>query len=326
VRDLGAAELLTEAFLLDQDFPTHFVRHFLERRDSLLRALTKIYPRSAPVVAEHLREARGDEKALEDAVADALEIIGYDITRIGGSGRPDGIAEARLGRRGRGTEALAYSITYDAKSIVSGNTQAIQAATARTSILRVHREKFKADHTLLVAPGFEGATDPDANLGRTCVNDSITPITIEDLARLVELFPLRLFTPATLRPLFDCHLPAECTRFVDALAQQEPPEPPPIEQILNIVAEVSQRRDAVSVDTVNTVLNERLGMDLGAESVDAILRSLRALAPNSVWYEEGLVSLNTSVSAVQAEIQQTIAPLPTALADAYRAALGSSEH
>lgn len=32
VRDLGAAELLTEAFLLDQDFPSHFVRQFLADR------------------------------------------------------------------------------------------------------------------------------------------------------------------------------------------------------------------------------------------------------------------------------------------------------
>ena len=89
-----------------------------------------------------------------------------------------------------------------------------------------------------MAPGFEGGTDPTSNLGLTCVNDSITPITIGDLARLVELFPLRLFTPATLRPLFDCHLPSGCEAFVDELALRQPPAPPPIVKVLEIVAEV----------------------------------------------------------------------------------------
>jgi hypothetical protein len=325
VRDLGAAELLTEAFLLDQDFPSHFVRQFLERRDALLRALTKVYPRSAPVVAQHLRDAHGDENALEDAVADALELIGYDVTRIGGKGQPDGLAQAGIGRRGRGTDALAYSVTYDAKSIVSGNKEAIQAGTARTSILRVHREKSKAEHTLLVAPGFQGGSDPKSNLGLTCVNDDITPITIDDLARLVELFPLRLYTPATLRPLFDCHLPSGSKAFVDELAQHEPPEPPPIVKVLEIITEVSLRQDAVSVDTVNTVLNERYKLDLGADAVDAILRALAALAPTSFWYEDGVVSLNGSVDAVQDEIQSTIAPLPDELAAAYRTAMGTQQ-
>jgi len=71
------------------------------------------------------------------------------------------------------------------------------------------------------------------------------------------------------------------------------------------------------------VLNERYATDLGSDAVDAILRALAALAPTSVWYEDGIVSLNGSVDAVQAEIHNTIVPLPDELADAYRAALGT---
>src|SRR4029077_14577431 len=130
VRDIGAAELLTEAFLLDQDFPTFFIRRFLDRRDTLLRALTKLAPRSAPVIAEQLRDSRHSEKELEDAAADALQLLGYEVQRIGGNGKPDGIATARLGRLAKDDSAPSYSFTYDTKSTRSSEKEAIQAGTA----------------------------------------------------------------------------------------------------------------------------------------------------------------------------------------------------
>ena len=75
---------------------------------------------------------------------------------------------------------------------------------------------------------------------------------------------------------------------------------------------------------MNTVLNERFRLDLGADAVDAILRAMAALAPTAFWYEDGVVSLNASVDAVQDEIQDTIAPLPDELAAAYRTAMGAN--
>lgn len=323
LRDIGAAEFLTEAYLLDEGFPDTFVRRLLERRDTLLRALTKVRPRSAPVIAEQLRDAKRKKDDLEDAVGDALELLGYDVQRIGGSGTPDGIARARIGRRGRGTDPMHYSLTYDAKSITSSKKEAIQAGTARTSILNLHRQKAKANHTLLVAPDFEGGTDDESNLAGTCKNDSITPIRVEDLAKLVEIFPLRMISPMTLRPLFDCYTPEQSAEFIDTL-NENLPNPPPIEDILHIIAEYSLRKDAVSIDSINAALIERKDIDLGAAELETVVRGLAALAPRGLWFDDSTISLNTSVETVREEIRATIDPLPSELTSEFERLLGET--
>ena len=333
LRDFGAAELLTQVYLLDEGFPDNFVNMLLERRNALLRALTKLRPRSAPVVAQQLRDSKNDEDELEDAVADSLELLGYDVVRIGGRGKPDGTATARLGRRGRGGEVASYSFTYDAKSVIVGKKEAIQAQKARTSILRVHREdvneqredtrEVEANHTLLVAPDFEGANDVNSNLAKTCKNDKITPIRVEDLARLVEIFPLRMVSPLTLRPLFERFLPKDCGEFVREL-ETAAVDAPPIGEILDTIERYSARRDAVSVDAINAALYERLDIDLGLDGVYAIIRGLSALAPKGIWFdEEGLVSLNASVGMVKQEILATIDPLSPELSSVYKELLQS---
>lgn len=320
VRDVAAAELLTEAYLLDQDFPSAFVRRFLERRDALLRALAKIGPKSAPVVAQQLRDARNDEKELEDAVADALELIGYEVRRIGGSKKPDGVATARLGRLERRVGPADYSLTYDAKSVRSSAKEAIQAGAARTATLKVHREAEDANHTLLVAPDFEGGSDPNSNLSKTCKSDGITPARIDDLARLVELFPFRDISPRALRELFDLHIPEQTQEFVKGITAAAH-DPPPIRAVLDVIADYSVKRDAVEVAAVNAALNERENLDLGIEEVEAVVRGLKALAPRTIHFDDDVVSLNASVEAVQEELRQTLDPLPDELTKPYRDAL-----
>lgn len=323
LRDFGAAELLTQVYLMDEGFPGNFVSMVLERRNALLRALTKLRPRSAPVVAQQLRDSKRHKNELEDAVADSLQLLGYDVVRIGGNGKPDGIATARLGKRGRGGEAASYSFTYDSKSVVSGKKEAIQAQTARTSILRVHREDVDANHTLLVAPDFEGATDMSSNLAKTCTNDKVTPIRVDDLARLVEIFPFRMVSPLTLRPLFDRFLPKQCGEFVREL-EEAVLNVPPIGEILDTIERYSARKDSVSVDAINAALYERLTVDLGWDNVYATVRGLAALAPRGIWFdEEGFVSLNASARMVKQEIQATIDPLSPELSSVYEELLQS---
>jgi len=56
-------------------------------------SLTMRFPRSAPIIAQRLRDASNDENALEDAVGDALELLGFSVIRLGGSTHgTDGIA------------------------------------------------------------------------------------------------------------------------------------------------------------------------------------------------------------------------------------------
>jgi Histidine kinase-, DNA gyrase B-, and HSP90-like ATPase len=187
LRLVGVTELLTQVYMLDEDLDPQLVRKILKRRDEYLRALVNIHPRSSSVVARQLRDSKGLRDELEDAVADALELLGFEVTRIGGNDNPDGIARASLGPRAE-DGSQNYSVTYDAKS--SGHP-AIKAKTVGTSTLKKHRESHDADYSLVVAPGYEGGTDSESSISKTCRSDAVTPLAVEQLAELVELFPFR---------------------------------------------------------------------------------------------------------------------------------------
>jgi hypothetical protein len=352
MRLLALTELLTEAYMLDEDIAPDVVHRVMSRRDAFLRGLVKRYPRSALIVARHLRDSSNQDKELEDAVADALELIGFFVQRVSGTGDTDGIAVARLGHRTQGSET--YALTYDAKSsgakaaskILEGTDgeaepaskrgtprqPRISASTAKTSILRVHRERAREKHglkvdpafTLLVAPGFQGDGLDDSLIERVCHNDTITPITVEDFARLVELFPLRRVSPLTMRQLFaDCRTPEQSRDFVNAVEREEQPPVPPVREIIDALVKHSDRKMAVTVDSIAGSLFEQLGerLDLTEDEWTAIVRGLAALAPKSVFYDGRLVALNATPDVVLRELHDTLGEYPSGLADDLIAAL-----
>ncbi|WP_158920372.1 hypothetical protein [Streptomyces sp. NBRC 109706] len=328
--------------MLDEHIDAATVNRIMKRRDAFLRDLVSYYPRSAPVIAKSLRDSSNDEKALEDAVADALGIMGYHVQRVGGKGTPDGIATVRLGRRSS-ESSQSYALTYDAKSSGSDARRMldpekqkpserparIQAGTARTSVLRVHRERaaeqFNLDvaprFTLLVAPGFQGDGDEKALIGDICRNDGITPITVEDLARLVELFPLRRLTPLKLQELFASHTPDGTRAFVDAVQEQDPPAAPPVSEVIELLVQYSERRTPVTVDTIMTAVYERRGIDLDRDETAAIVRGLAALAPATMYFDGQIVALNATPQGLLGELGQTLNEYPHRLAGAYKVAI-----
>jgi hypothetical protein len=319
LRLVGVTELLTQIYMLDEDIEPLLVIKILNRRDEFLRALVNIHPRSAPVVARQLRDAKTYKNELEDAVADALETLGFEVTRIGGNGEPDGIARARLGAREVDGGSTDYALTYDSKS---SKHDAIQAATAKTDALRKHREKHKADYSLLVAPGYEGDSVQESSIETYCTNNTVTPITVEDLARLVDVFPFRPVTPETLRELFTHRTPAATREYVDRLVGSDAPSPPPVRQILELTRELSDRQDAVDVSTLSTALRLRHSIDIPNRPLTAVLRGLSALAPDGLWFEgDERFALNASVESVMAELRATVGPLDDEVAGAFRAVL-----
>jgi hypothetical protein len=312
--------------------------------------LVKHYPRSAAVVARHLRASSNDEKELEDAVADALTLLGYTVRRLGGTGGTDGIALAKLGRRK--DESATYALTYDAKSsakdaqeVLTGDgavpakksgakAPRIQAGTARTSVLRVHREKAQAryslpvapEYTLLVAPGFQGDGVDDSLIVEICKNDGITPVTVEDLARLVELFPILRVSPAGLLGLYRSRAPHDTRKFVDDLSKTEKPPVPPVLDIINAIVEQSERKLPVTVDLIAGVLLTKFGdkVDLEEDEWSAIVRGLAALAPQSLYHDGRVIALNSSPKNLLAEIYESLGSYPDALVEDFRDAVSST--
>ncbi|MEV4385036.1 ATP-binding protein [Micromonospora sp. NPDC049580] len=347
---LGLTEILTQAYLLDENVAPDVVARVMRRRDSFLRAITQRYPHSAHIIAQALRDASNDENALEDAVADALELLGYDVLRLGGSGHgTDGVATARLGLR-KEPMTDSYAFTYDAKSTANAVGQLlkdedgkplygedgkrlraesspgkIRADTARTSILKVHRQRASAKHelpvepafTLLVAPGFQGGQDEEGLINDVCVNDAITAITVQDLATLVELFALQGLNPHDLRTLFDERTPSQTRAWVEARSRAARVPRPPVATLVDCIVRYSEQKRVTSKDALGAYLAAE-GHDLRADEIDALVRGLQALAPRSVFTDDRVVALNATPASLYREIRESLDLFDDELVNQYR--------
>lgn len=346
---VALAELLTEAYMLDESISAEQVSRVMRRRDAFLKGLVERYPRSAFVVAAQLRSASNNEKRLEDAVADALEILGFDVQRIGGNGTPDGVATARLGWRSTAQGSESYALTYDAKSSGAaakeavvrdeeglpihvapiGKAPRIQAGTTHTSILRVHRERATQDfslaveptETLLVAPDFQGFDEEDSTIGAICANDNITPVRVEDLALLVELFPFRLISPTTLRSFFRLRHPMETARWIGDRRADMETQASVLPLVTAILEDYSERKSPVSVPSLTTALFERTGDDYAESEVEAVVRGLAALVPKCLFFDGSVVALNTNSATLYSELGKAIAPIDDVVAHAMKMAI-----
>ncbi|UIX30764.1 ATP-binding protein [Streptomyces sp. GQFP] len=332
LRLLGLTELLTEAYMLDENVAPEVVERVMRRRDSFLRALVKRYPRSATVIAQHLNDARNRKDDLEDAVADAFSMLGFHVVKRGGATHgTDGIATARLGRRQENAQSSSYAFTYDAKSsgesvvihldddgveIPIENTSKvarIRADTARTSILRVHREslakdtsvEIKPSFTVVVAPDFQGAEDPEALLSKVCENDDIVPIRVADLAKLVEVFPLQGLSPASIRPLFDLRSPADTANWIRQQEASVSVPRPRIDRLVQVLEKFSDKPVATKIQHLHAWMIADNWT--GAESeLEGLVRGLHALAPVSFFYQDGYIALNASIEALYSEIRASL--------------------
>ena len=111
------AEILTEANLYYSEFSDEKVRDILTYRDELLRQFVRSSARrTAGMVALTLMDAKDDETKLEEEMRASFEVIGFDnVIRIGGSGKPDGTAEAYLAAKEEGI-SQSYKVGLEAKS------------------------------------------------------------------------------------------------------------------------------------------------------------------------------------------------------------------
>ena len=230
----------------------------------------------------------------------------------------------------RGADSSSYAFTYDAKSTREsahaallnesseniGKRKAagrIRADTARTSILRVHREKAAERHgleiapsfTLLVAPDFQGALDDEGLINDVCINDAITAIRVNDLARLVELFALQGLNPADLRSLFDMRKPEDTREWVDKQSKQARTPRPPVAVLVETLVENSERKTPIGYEGLAAYLVPK-GYDMDLSEIESLVRGLAALAPKSIYTDGRYVALNATPVALYAEIRNSL--------------------
>ena len=113
---LALAEVLLEAHLHSIEVRQEQTDELLNARDQLLRALANQSGRQGPFAVAHmLLEKRNNPDGLEDALCAAFTSLGYDVRHIGGRGKPDGVAVAKLAGDVSGRQKR-YSVVLESKS------------------------------------------------------------------------------------------------------------------------------------------------------------------------------------------------------------------
>ncbi|MEX1142867.1 MAG: ATP-binding protein [Thermoleophilaceae bacterium] len=305
---MAVAEILTEAYLLEQLAPAE-VRALIDRRDRFLREL--VYSGElpgAPVVAQMLLDARTNEEELERALALAFKSLGFEVTKIGGSGKPDGLAHARLGVRSlTATAPDDYQLTFDAKS--SGHER-VANGNVRISALARHRDDYNADFAVVVAPDFEAGEDPDGALNKEARANNVSPIRVEDFALLVRIAATRQLGYAKLRELFEtARSPDEARDWIRALLDEEGEDIPVADILRTIWDLMGESDDPVTFGALNNELRHR-GIRVREQQLREWMESLVRLVREYISIDDNTVMLENNVDKVLDAIRQHGSMMP----------------
>ena len=180
IQDFALANFLTELYLMRHNVDSVALDEGRAFRDEFLRLLAQLQRRTGAEIAQMLNESTTDEKALEVIVGDALDYIGFIVTRMGGKGEPEGIAQSPMTPNAN-TEPGSYSFSYDAKSTAQSSGR-VSNEHVRPGSLARHRKDHSANYTLVVAPSFQSGA-----LQQECKASKVTPMRAEDLAELLVL-------------------------------------------------------------------------------------------------------------------------------------------
>ena len=254
---LAMAEVLLEGQLHEAGYAQSDVDKVMFGRDQYLRDVAQSSGRrTALTVANALQDARNDDDRLEAEVVAAFNSLGFSATRDGRKGKADGIARAELSADAMGPRH--YSLSLEAKSTrTDGKT--IAASTVNISLIAQHRDENQCEHALVVGPSFP-TTQGDAasvskqidkNIEQTKASGqpkTITLITIDDLARLVRLQPIKGLGLSKLRSLFlTCRLPEQCREWIDTIERHIPPRQP-YKEVVDSIHKLQQKFTSSAVE------------------------------------------------------------------------------
>lgn len=311
------AEVLLESHLFQAGLKQDQIDVVMSARDQLLRYVAQESGRrTALTVASALRNARNDEDRLEVEVVEAFRSLGFDATRVGGKGKPDGVAKAHLSP-GTDNRPRRYALTLEAKSKKKDGAK-LKTKTFGVSAIARQRDEWQCEHAIVVAPAFDHTPGKDGALAKEIKADrerttadgkprTITAIHIDDLARLVQLRPVKRLGLARIREMFqDCSMPEQCKAWVD-MVEKESVATPPYAKIINAIHTLQQEYDLAAVDYGS--LRVALGKDTPPYKVSTndelseLCKAMAAMASFEITATDRTVELNQSPANVLAAIE-----------------------
>lgn len=310
---LAMAEILIEAHMYSIGVRADQIGEFLTARDQLLRTLANESGRQSPMaVARSLQEARNNPDMLEQKLCAAFTTLGFDCKPIGGKGRADGVAAAIVAADGKGNPRH-YSVSLEAKSKKT-DTGKVAASTVDIAAVIRHRKQEECNHAIVVGRDFP-ATETSA-LAEHIADDrqktlalgeqkTITLITIDDLAELVRLRPLKQLGLLKLRELFQCKLPAEAHAWVETVRAAQVKKPP-YKRIIDTIAQQQKlfKKNAVKFAGLRVALsnlNPTIHYDTD-EQLGDLCKTMAQMSNGTMSATSEAVELDQSPANVLAEI------------------------
>jgi hypothetical protein len=306
VRTVAMVSLLSDIYALDVGIEPALLESVRAYRDKLMRFRSLQRRQSGVHIARLLLQTQHESdfsKRMEAVVSDALRYLGFDVRDLAQSGEPEGIASAfpapTFGNptTDNPTPPL-YSFSFDAKSSKKG-----VAKTGNISLDAVaeHRDRYKADHALVIAPGFS-----DGALAVRCEQQGITPMTARDLGRLLEYTVEYGAIPVTkFREVLQLRDPAQVTAWVDALGEtMQSQRTLTIDVFLKALEALKGKvPDVLSASTIALTCREQLKVVTVKEAdVIALVRGLQIIVPDLVGISEDKIVVNASAERVAAAV------------------------
>jgi Histidine kinase-, DNA gyrase B-, and HSP90-like ATPase len=314
------AEVLAEAHLYSIGVKREHLEAFLSLRDQLLRNLANESGRqSAFAVSIALKNARNNPDALEEKLCAAFTSLGFEVTHLAGKGRPDGVAKAILSAT-TGGKPRHYAVSLDAKSKVQ-DKGTVAAGTVKVATIIQHRDDYECHHALVVGRDFPTSKGDASSLAKQIDDDrrktqaleetgkgirkTITLITIDDLADLVHLRPGKQVGLQKMRELFECRLPEESHRWVEAIRALKV-DKPPYKAIVETISLLHNKynKSSVKYGELRVELSHRTPA-IHYETDEALIdlcRGMAQMAPRAIYASSETVELDQSVSNVMAAI------------------------
>ena len=267
------------------------------------------------MIALALTEARDDENGLEEEMRAGFEAMGFaDVIRIGGSGKPDGTAEAHLAASEDGS-VQRYKVGLEAKS-----GQPVSAKRLDVSGIARHMKAYGCDHHLVIGNGFAtshgeaSASVEEINTHKDDTGKTITLMHIDDLARLIRIASAkRVGGLSRLRDLFRaCVTPKESKEWVDGLAS-ETPENWPYKAILETIWERAQKLPDTPIEYGALVVAlESCNPPVNIRKNDLIecCRSMQVMAGGVVFARDNTVEIDRRPDLILEDIKAAVGEYP----------------
>ena len=321
---LAMAEVLVEAHLHSIGVKASEIEGFLSARDQLLRDLANESGRqSALSIANALLDARNSPKGLEDCVCNAFRSLGFDVTPFGKANQPDGVATAYL-PAGDGGQPQRYKVSLEAKSKKQAGAKVTAKAVDIAAVVR-HRDNFECEHAIVVGPAFPTSEGDRSALGQSIEDDicksraaghprTITLVTVDELARLVRLRPLKRLGLRKIRELFeDCRLPEDSAGWIDEI-RKTAVDNPPYRKIVETIEEL-QKTFAQETVTYSAVRTELRHLDPPLvyqrdDQIAELAKAMAQMAPGAIYADSEKVELDQSAENVIAAIEAATQEYP----------------